>query len=183
MAGNVPVTVPVMCPLPSAIVVQHDGQAHAVRPAVDADLERLRGWRNAHAEAFYDSRPIDAEAQRAWWAHFRADPRQQLYVLEDAGGPVACVGLRVVDGTPFVPRRLELFNLIGGERRARGTGLMAAFYAGLARELAAAGVETVRAEVRRDNPSALRWYLRQGFVETETRPECHVLVHALRPRP
>ena len=169
-----------MCPLPTRIAVPRDGRVRAIRPADVGDLEILRVWRNAHAGAFYDTRPIDAAAQRAWFARFSADPGQRLYVLEDAEGPVACVGFRVIDGTPDDPRRLELFNLIAGEPRARGTGLVAVFYATLARELSACGVETIRAEVRRDNQSALRWYLRQGFDETETRPECHVLVHALR---
>lgn len=181
MAGtSVPVSAPIQSPLPTVDGLSYGGRAYRIRPAEAHDLECLRAWRNAHASAFYDTRPIGAEAQRAWFARFRADATQQIYLLEDDAGPVACVGLRVfaVDTTDGLV--LDLFNVIAGEARARGTGLMSAFYQALAAAARAAGVAALRAEVRVDNPGARRWYQRQGFAPVEQRPACHVLVHTLR---
>jgi ribosomal protein S18 acetylase RimI-like enzyme len=169
-----------MSPLPAAFALVRDGHTYQVRPAGPGDLEVLRAWRNAHAQAFYDSRPIDADAQRAWFARFSADPAQWLYVVEDSAGPVGCLGLKVTEGTPEAPRCLALFNVLHGEARTRGTGLMGAFYATLAAACAAAGVEALEAEVRADNAGVLRWYVRQGFTEIARRAEGHVLRHVLR---
>jgi ribosomal protein S18 acetylase RimI-like enzyme len=169
-----------MSPLPAALAFVRDGRAHAIRSVEEGDLDVLRAWRNAHAQAFYDSRPIDADAQRAWFASFSADPAQRLYLVEDPAGPVGCFGLKVVAGTPEAPRRLALFNVIHAEARTQGTGLLAEAYAALARACAGAGVEAIDAEVRPGNATALRWYRRQGFLEIERRPECHVLRHVLR---
>lgn len=65
----------------------------SLRPATEADAERLRGWRN-DPEARAASRntaEVGAEEHATWLAAVLVDPDRQLLICEQAGEPVGQV--------------------------------------------------------------------------------------------
>lgn len=69
------------------------GPEIVMRPAADADCERLHAWRN-HPRIRAVSREageIDLEGHRRWFAGVLADQERTLLIGEDAAGPVGVV--------------------------------------------------------------------------------------------
>ena len=143
------------------------GEAFVIRPVEERDIESLRTWKNENRSAFFHKQTITPEQQAAWFAAFAARDGEQVFVLEQAHGPIACVGFRSSgDGV------VDLFNLILGEVGLRGRGLMSAFYRCLEGQLVGRGVERIELKVLSDNTSAISFYRRNGFKVAEEEAEC-----------
>ena len=140
--------------------VPFEGRSLRARPATRADIEQLRVWKNANRRAFFHQEEITPEGQQRWFEAFCARPLEQMFLLEDEGRPLGCVGFRFVTDDA-----VDLFNLILGDPSFARGGLMSAFYAALEPALARRGVRRIELKVLADNASAIAFYEHQGFAQ------------------
>jgi RimJ/RimL family protein N-acetyltransferase len=117
------------------------------------DLERVRQLRNASREAFFDSREISADEQRAWFDRL-IDKPVEFYVIEEDGLVVGTIS--VTD----TPKGREIGNLVLDDA-FRGRGLMRQAVEQLS---AAPGV--YYAEIKADNDRSRAVFRDTGFVDT-----------------
>lgn len=144
--------------------LEHDGQQLEVRPIRANDIETLRVWKNANRQAFFYKNEISFEQQKVWFESFSEIRDQKMFLLEQSGQPIGCVGFRVVRS-----REVDLFNLILGEVAYRGRGLMSMAYQSLEKKLSSLGVVRIEAKVIPSNHKAIAFYLKQEFrVQNET---------------
>lgn len=134
-----------------------------LRSAVAGDQERLRVWRNAAAGAFFDSAPIDAEAQRRWFAGYLGRDEDFLFMVMEAAEPRGCLGVRLVNG------EWDVYNVIRGERTAGSRGGMGRGLELLVDFARRRAELPVRAVVLAGNP-AIGWYERHGFAVVLRQP-------------
>lgn len=64
-----------------------------LRPMNDADLERVRAWRNAPSirAHMYTQHEIALDEHRAWWDRVKASSKFRFFIYEDAGTPLGYV--------------------------------------------------------------------------------------------
>jgi RimJ/RimL family protein N-acetyltransferase len=97
------------------------GRYIELRPLTPEHLERLRTWRNAAREWFFDSRFISPEQQEQWYHRvYLNDPGDYLWIAHLGGKPFGTGSLTHVD---LKARQGEWARLIVGEDWARGQGL------------------------------------------------------------
>lgn len=134
------------------------GDVFDVRPVEERDIESLRTWKNEHRAAFFHQQTISAAQQAEWFEAFLARAKEQLFMLEHTGRPIACVGFRLLEGGA-----VDLFNLILGANDYRRRGVASAFYQCLEDGLAQRGIERVELKVLPNNRPAISFYQRHGF--------------------
>lgn len=126
-----------------------------LRPIAASDLTVLREQKNRMRTSFFFQDEITPEMQQSWYQAFRMRDDDWMYVIDVAGVPSGCIGLRLDDGV------VDFYNLMMWERS--GSGLMSralAVLIGAARkEYPAAEIGVV---VLAANP-AVDWYVRRGF--------------------
>lgn len=127
-----------------------------------ADQELLRRWKNANRFAFFHRELISQEGQLAWFAGYGVRENDFMFVVDAGEAAIGCMGIR------FVGSAWDVYNVILGDPRFKGKGLMARallMMCGYARGIQLA---PVTAKVLAENP-ALSWYLKVGFAVTDTR--------------
>jgi ribosomal protein S18 acetylase RimI-like enzyme len=127
-----------------------------LRAVAAADQERLRGWRNAAAHAFFERSPVDAAGQRRWFEGYLGRDEDFLFMVMDGTEACGCVGVRLAAG------EWDVYNVIRGARTPGSRGFMGRgleLLVGFARRRAGL---PVRAVVLAGNP-AIAWYERHGF--------------------
>ena len=139
-----------------------------LRPVAADDQERLRAWRNAAANSFFERAPITAAGQRRWFEAYLGRDEDFLFMVMDGALACGCLGVRRADD------EWDIYNVIRGVRTAgsrgflgRGLELLVGF-AGRRAEL------PVRAVVLAANP-AIAWYGRHGFGIAVRRPDAVVM--------
>lgn len=139
----------------------------AVRPAVPDDAERIvairnTGWREAYAHllspAFLADLPADAEGMRRGIA----EARRTVTVVAELDGQVVGFAVATPSNEADAPREW-LLPMIYQESRAYGSGT------GQALLDAALGDRPAYLWTAEDNPRAIAFYARNGFVADGTR--------------
>lgn len=76
-----------------------------LRPATEADLDRMRNWRNQEPNrlASINSHEITAAEHRAWWDKTSVDPTRWVLIFEREDGPTGVVSFFDLDLS--TPRR------------------------------------------------------------------------------
>lgn len=138
--------------------------APLLRPWREADVPRLRQWRNdvaLQAQLLARARGSDEEAVRRWLTERSAAPKSLLFVIADAASDAPLGYLQIVD-IDAEDRRGELGICLGGEAQGRGVGT-AALRLALEHARREAGLRKINLRVRSDNTRAIRCYERLGF--------------------
>jgi perosamine synthetase len=135
-------------------------QQISLRPACEADEERLFAWRNRpEIVALGSSRQTVERAQhRAWFAETLAGERRSLYVIEGDGHPVGQVRFDW-----HARRRAEVSIYLLSEFTGRGLGV-AALREGCRCALASGRADSLVARIRHDNPRSRAAFAKVGFV-------------------
>ncbi|MGH8155785.1 MAG: GNAT family N-acetyltransferase [Rhodanobacteraceae bacterium] len=133
-------------------------QPPAIRRATRADLEALL----ALEEATFASDRIS----HAQWRRHVASPSAAVLV---SGGPGEVDAAAVVFYRRHA-RSARLYSIAVGAH-ARGAGLGATLLAAAEADALARGRESMRLEVRVDNPAAIALYERRGYVRTARLPQ------------
>lgn len=141
-----------------------NGERFLIRSAQKKDIEILRVWKNSNRGFFCHKEIITPEQQEKWFEHFSKQHDRQLFVCEKDLSLVACVGFKFIE----LPHKVELFNLICGEKRINGTGLMRVFFETLKTELSRKRVSEIELKVLKSNQKAIQWYFKQGFKTLDT---------------
>lgn len=141
-----------------------------LRPLMREDLEQLRVWRNDQSRNEF-IRPvgtITSEQQERWFESYcRRDDEVIFGVLRD-GVLKGSVSLYNQDG-----RRAEFGRLMIGEDRGSGLGSFATW--GCAQiAFSILNLDELHACVTVENTSALRIYVREGFLIEERRHNCEI---------
>lgn len=143
----------------------------ALRPMVDADLERVLGWRN-HPDVrrwMYTSHEIELDEHRRWFRGASQDERRHLLVYELDGEPCGYVNV-TSEGGPGGPGTWGFYLSPDAPRGAgRGLGLAALRYA-----FEVVGLGELRGEALSSNVNSIAFHRRLGFTETEERLGHHV---------
>ena len=102
-----------------SIVLKLGGQKEILlRSVVSSDCDRLRDWKNAQREFFFFKDEISEEMQTRWMSSYLGRPDDYMFVVEQNGRSVGCLGLRFEDG------RGDIYNVILGDPSLRGDGVM-----------------------------------------------------------
>lgn len=129
-----------------------------------ADVRYLTHWRNLHANAFLAEFSATEGRTTAWLrTQVHPDDTRIIFMLELAGDIVGYVGLAGID---WKERSFELDGIVRGRADAPPGTMTAAVRAMM--EWARQTLQLSRAQVRvrADNPRAVTFYTRLGFVET-----------------
>ena len=149
------------------------GKQYTIRPASDQDVEVLRIWKNQHKQHFFHQSDISPEQQKAWFASFKKDPLQQIFVCLFADKrQVACVGFRQ---TQMRSRETELFNLICGDPELLGTGFITQFFKEHISGLSNKGIRKIHLKVLKSNNRATQWYKKHGFETFAVQKDCFLM--------
>lgn len=129
----------------------------ALRAIGAGDLELMRTWKNLHRRAFFHQDIITPQAQEAWFAGYLTRPQDWMFLVVVADQPAGVLGWRDWQG------RADIYNVMRGQARLGGPGLMSRAMALMLSHILAAGREDIVARVVKGNP-ALAWYERNLFV-------------------
>ncbi len=136
-----------------------DAPEMTLRPASEADAERLREWRNDPdtRAASRSTAEVGTEEHVAWLTAVLADPDRQLLICEREGEPVGQVRF-----DRLAEDRYEISIALAPA--ARGQGLSSPLIALAAEQLRASHPNAeVEAHVREDNAPSLAAFRRAGF--------------------
>lgn len=139
-----------------------EAPALVLRPATDADAERVWPWRNAEPTRrhFFDPSPVKLDDHRAWWARSLQDPQRALLIGEQAGRP--CGVLRFdFDQQDQAVVSLYLDPAMTGQ--GLGQALMRAGLAWLPHHHPR--THTVSAEILAANAASRKMFQAAGFAE------------------
>jgi ribosomal protein S18 acetylase RimI-like enzyme len=126
-----------------------------LRSAAPGDLEDLRAWKNANKPGFFFKGEITPEMQTAWFSGYLARPDDYMFVVEEGGAKIGCLGFRVLE-----TGEADAYNIIAAPGGA-GRGLMRRAMAVLC-SYAARRTKDIGCRVLKDNP-AVGYYERCGF--------------------
>ncbi|WP_372022049.1 GNAT family protein (plasmid) [Tistrella mobilis] len=152
-----------------------------LRPPCEADLEMMRGWRNADGvrQMFRGTALISAAEQRHWYAAWCRRTDDLMWIaLDDAGTPLGQGALYDIDpaaGTAEAGRFIAAPAI-------RGTGRFGA----VCRAITGFGFDVLglvrlRLEVRPENAVARRFYVGQGFRDAGVSADGFVVMALDRP--
>ncbi|MDP6352294.1 MAG: GNAT family N-acetyltransferase [Alphaproteobacteria bacterium] len=141
--------------------------ALGLRPATEADCERLLAWANdpdARASAIRCTAQIAFATHRAWFTARLADPCCRIWIIEHDGHPIGQVRLE----GDRAAREVSIFV----ERGFRRAGIARA---AIKQALAAFGGEAAVARVRNHNIASRRLFESLGFAIAAS--HSHVVVY------
>jgi RimJ/RimL family protein N-acetyltransferase len=129
---------------------------------IDAnDIEWLRETRNKYRDNFFDNGEISSEQQRAWYARYREDGRDKMFIVKlKSGEPIGTIAIYNIDAqnrTATLGRVLLLdeFRHHGYAEEMVQRILQLAFES--------MRLYKVKVEVHYDNIDAIAIYARAGF--------------------
>lgn len=133
-----------------------------LRPAADADCERLWTWANdpVARTASFRSRPIEWDEHVSWFRARREDPSSRIYVVEESGDAVGVVRFEL-DGSGDAVVSVN----VAPSARGRGLGPRALRQA-CALVADDEAVATVTAYIKPENTASLRAFDQAGFACT-----------------
>lgn len=133
---------------------------YRLRPMTDADLERVRDWRNAAAvrRMMYSTHEISPTEHRDWWHRMEADERTRLCIFEYRSEAIALVHYSGYTG-PDGRARLGFYSDVRRARRQIGAALEFHISEYAFDKLR---VRRLEGEVIEFNAAVLRMHLRQG---------------------
>ncbi len=134
----------------------------SLRLARADDAERVFAWRNDPSvrSASFDSREIAWEEHRAWFLRTLERVDRSLLIAEQEEKPVGVVRFDVVD--EVVEVSIFLDPALTGQ--GYGTTMLREGVTWVRRNLA--GVHTLRAKVKPDNPASMKIFENAGFSES-----------------
>lgn len=143
--------------------------AARLRPLAEADLDLVRGWRNAPAvrDFMYSRHEIGADEHRRWFAAAAGDPGRQLLVYEENGVPVGYVAFTATR-SPTVAE----WGFYTAPGALPGTGGRLG-RAALDHAFGALGLHKVCGEALAFNAASLRFHEKLGFQREGTLRDQH----------
>lgn len=128
-----------------------------------ADVKLLTDSRNLHATAFL-TEFLATEKRTAAWLKEQVGPDDTRIIFmadESSGQTFGCIGLASID---WLAGSFELDGVMRSTPACRG-GMSEALRALVGWSISELGLKEPRVRVRSDNPHAVRFYSRLGFVE------------------
>ncbi|WP_189950906.1 GNAT family N-acetyltransferase [Streptomyces alanosinicus] len=134
----------------------------------EPDVVRLTEWRNRFVQVFLTEFEATAERTADWLREvIGPDDSKIIFMLDDADGrTVGYMGLAQID---WESGRFEVDGIVRGAPQAKG-GISAGLRTLMSWALGQLGLAEARVRVRSDNPRAVDFYRRIGFVEDFRRP-------------
>ena len=128
-----------------------------------ADIEDLREWKNANKGSFFLRQDITSEQQGEWYAKFREQEDNFMFVVEQLLGQqwekIGCMGFRYLPDENCV----DGYNIIRSRKIGDASFSMSdAFRTMLAHADSVYPDMPLRVKVLSENP-AVAWYERNGF--------------------
>ncbi len=138
----------------------------SLRPAVDADVETIRRWRNhpkVRGASIVTAEITDA-VHRDWWQRVSRDPSSRVLIFEHAGAPAGVVIFKdMADGAA------EWGFFLDVERRSHVAAWIALERAAVAYAFDVLGLTTLGGRTLAWNRAVLELHRRTGFVEVPAR--------------
>lgn len=132
-----------------------------LRSAGEADLERLRQWKNEQRQFFFHQEKISVDQQRQWYESFEKRPNDLMLMTVYEHQVFGCMGIR------WREDHWDIYNVILGLQDFGGRGLMGLAFSALLDYAAALKPAHITLQALKHNP-AVNWYQKQGFIITET---------------
>ena len=147
-----------------------------IRPLEREDIEKIRNWRNANLDKFFDASYISKEQQRKWYEKYSDSGGTDLmFIIQADGediGTIALYNINPGDRTATLGRVLILEDYRGHGYAEEAVGLI------LDLAFKKMRLFKVKVEAHLDNIDAIAVYARNGF-KTTTRPI--ILMEATNP--
>ena len=123
----------------------------------EADSPYVIDWRNADAACFGDGTPLSAREHYMWYHEtYLNDPRDHMYIVMHDYRPAGTIGIKL-GSTP------EIQRVLLGDKKLSRTGVMSD---ALERLRSMYRFPEYKLAVKPDNIPAIRFYERDGFVQT-----------------
>ena len=132
-----------------------------LRPLAEADLARVRAWRNAPEVRLhmFTTHEIGAEEHQRWFERHHADPTRRLLVFEAGGTPQGFVHFSGV-----APGGVADWGFYAAPEAPRGTG-RALGEAALDHAFGVEALHKVCGQALADNAASIRFHRQLGFRE------------------
>ena len=133
-----------------------------LRPAVEADAERVYSWRNHPLvrRASLDTREIPWEEHLAWFRRALESAERRLLIAEQDESPVGVLRFDVKEEQAEISIYLDP----GRTGQGLGTAMLRAGVEWARGKLQ--GVKVLSARIRPDNPGSLKAFEKAGFSES-----------------
>ena len=122
----------------------------------ERDQEKLRTWKNENRQYFFHQDLIAPTQQAAWFSGYLERAHDYMFMVVWEGRDIGCMGIRLLS------EGWDVYNVIAGNRGARGRGIMGQAFKLLLKFAYAQKGEVIGLNVMRTNP-AVEWYVKNGF--------------------
>jgi len=139
-------------------IVSEEGDL-LLRAVAKEDTELLRKWKNCNREYFFNKEVISSSQQEEWYKGYMKRPEDFIFIAEFDGDIMGCMGFRLLDN------EIDIYNVILGQERFRGKGLMGRSLRMLCCYITDNYTNDVTLKVLAAN-TARKWYAKNGFIET-----------------
>jgi RimJ/RimL family protein N-acetyltransferase len=131
-----------------------------LRTAEKRDLELLRLWKNDNRNCFFYKNMITQEQQLEWFKSYLKRQNDYIIIIKFKQKLIGCLGFRLLKNN-----NIDIYNVILGKQKFGGKGIMSIALKLLCNYLITNYHEEISLKVLSDNPNAINWYKKNGFVE------------------
>lgn len=128
-----------------------------LRSIESRDQETLRTWKNRNREYFFFQGIISPAMQREWFAQYRKDVRNHLFIVEYNGQTIGCMGFKTLS------EGADIYNVILGNPLFARRGIMSGGLKIMCSYILELGIRRIFLKVLKNNQVAFSWYLKNGF--------------------
>lgn len=150
------------------IIEPAGGAEFRIRDIDEEDIDDLRQWKNLNKNSFFLKEEITAEQQAGWFAKFREQKDDRMFVVEQRVDgeweKIGCMGFRLLEDEGCV----DAYNIIRSRKVEPADFVFADPFKLMLAYAASRYSLPLRCKVLSGNP-AVEWYERSGFSKKEER--------------
>ncbi|MDG4595655.1 MAG: GNAT family N-acetyltransferase [Candidatus Contendobacter sp.] len=136
-----------------------------VRSIEEEDIELLRIWKNYYRDRFFFKGIITESMQKNWFDFYLKREHDFMLIILNKKEKIGCLGFRRLDD------RVDLYNLIIGQRKNSGNGHMTNALDLVCKEIKKRYQDMpIMVSVLKQNPN-LQWYFRRDFIVVTEYPD------------
>ena len=154
----------------ASISVAKSEDAIILRTAEMRDITKLRKWKNASREFFFQKNIIGTNQQQEWFDAYQDRPKDYMFIVVVNQIPVGCMGIRRID------EEWDVYNVILGMAKYGKIGIMSMALQSMIKFASTKESLPITLKVLKQNP-AVSWYQKNGFVVDSDKGEYFRMIY------